>query len=117
MRLPIVVVEGGSPRVFQSVDEARRAVEAIDVKEGVHRFFDCEGRRLRASVRPGHGLLKSILNVETVEFEDDSTAGAGTEELRTEIIAYLENFDTNGRNLDEQPLDALIALLQAVQDE
>ena len=50
MRPPIIVNEHGDVQVFETVDHAEIALEAIDVRNAEYTAYDSDGRRLIVSV-------------------------------------------------------------------
>jgi len=53
MKAPLVCAEGWDIGVFDSPRDLERAVEALDVKDGIYECFDSEGVVLRLCVSRG----------------------------------------------------------------
>ena len=50
MKPPIIIHDNGDVEFYSSVQDAELDIEAVDVRNGVYRFFDSEGRELVAAV-------------------------------------------------------------------
>lgn len=101
MKLPIYVYEPRDLSVFSTQDDAERAIEAADVKNGIYQPFDAEGRLLTASV------YTDSRGIDMCRISDgnDSTA---PEELRMIIIDMLEYSGSDRQHLEHCNLDVLV---------
>ena len=114
MRPPIIVHARGDVSIYESVDEAQRDVEAVDVRNGEYEFYDSEGRVLRGVVVPRAtwGLGKYLPPNEDVKLEPVSEPGAATEVLRSVLAGYLARVGAAPINpAASQSLDDLVATL------
>jgi len=60
MITPIVVYEPRDLRVYETIDEAELAIEAIDAMNGDIYVFDAEGRILNVAVKNEHSRVRLI---------------------------------------------------------
>lgn len=62
-RVPLLVWESGDLLTFQSVAEAESSLEPIDVRSGIYRGFDGEGRLLTLGVTVRRERFLGIVSV------------------------------------------------------
>jgi hypothetical protein len=114
VKSPLVVNEQGALLFFESVDDAERYLEAIDVEDGRYSAFDSEGRSLLLTTvderRPVlFGLLKVPSKQVIVEAEQAEPAQA--EALRENLAAFLRHLGVPAAELgDSVPLESLLRL-------
>jgi len=80
MNPPIVVVSDDVD-VFETVSDAARNLEAVDVRKGKLRIYDRDGRPIRA-------LIRKRLLAEVVELEESNDLPR-VDELRDVLIRFL----------------------------
>ena len=80
MRLPIIVNEHGDVQVFESVNDAETALEAIDVRNDEYVAYDADGQRLLVSVVEENDHVQ-------ISYEEDR--GNGREELKKILSVFL----------------------------
>ena len=78
MTLPLIIAEGLDLSTYSAVDDALDALEPIDVRAGIYKGYDAEGRLLKLSCDSGHV---------TIEVAERHPTHA--EELRTLLLKYL----------------------------
>jgi hypothetical protein len=93
---PPIVVADDDVDIFQTVSEAERHLEPVDVRKGKIRIYDREGRPIRA-------LIRKRLLAEVVELEETSDAPRA-DELRQVLLRFLESAD------EGTPIETLEAL-------
>jgi hypothetical protein len=83
---PIFVIEGLDIRVYQSLEDALGALEAIDVRNNEYSVYDGDGRRLELGVvqTPFWGHEKVVLS----KLESESAHAAGLAGHLAAFLAY-----------------------------
>lgn len=71
MVLPIILSDSGDLLIFESIDEALRYIEPIDVKNNVYRGFDSQGRLLRLATVYPYKTISISLAEEYPHHKDD----------------------------------------------
>ncbi len=113
MTMPIVVSEQGALLLFESVADAERYLEAIDVEDGRYVAYDSEGGVLRLTttdeLRPMlFGLLRAKSKRVIVEAQ---VAQQDPGKLRDELVVFLGHLGVSAAELtDVKPLTALVSL-------
>jgi len=71
---PIIVDENGDIAFYESLSDAARALEAVDVIAGEYEIFDSCGLRLRAMVADGEPASVTVRASEAAKHEDAELA-------------------------------------------
>ncbi len=114
VKSPLVVNEQGALLFFESVGDAERYLEAIDVEDGRYSAFDAEGRPLRLTTVDERrsvlfGLLKVSSKQVNVEAERVEPPQAGA--LRESLVGFLRRLGVPAAELgDSVPLESLLRL-------
>lgn len=107
---PILVLADDGPSVFETIEEAERRLEPIDVRNGEYRVFDAEGFPLELSTttKSRAGLFGGEIEVTRV----GSRNGASQEsEVTREILDWLTaNYPARRPEVTE-PLAQLLGVL------
>jgi hypothetical protein len=114
MRLPIIINEGGDLSVFRTVEQAERALEAIDVKNKEYVAYDADGRSLILSVmveeRTGCiGLFPS--RIEMVRLVDNPIAQVDEVAFRALLIQFLNRVEVSMDGIESDDLSSLLNAL------
>ncbi len=111
MQMPILIFdESGIVEKYDSADEAERALEAIDVRNGVYEGYDGSGRWLEFAVVPEsrrYWLIGKILS-ERVSIRVAADAEPREGQLAARIRKCLQRMRVDVAGLEDMPLAALI---------
>jgi len=94
---PIIVSEGGDVDVFESIEDAEKYLEPIDVKAGRFKAFDCEGRSL---------LLHPTTPRVSIDAEEETPTHE--EELTLLLRRFLRQVGTTDAQLESASLAELV---------
>lgn len=100
MKAPIVIDEHGDVSVFETVENAQRALEVTDVSNNEYIAYDSEGRLLLLKVVAGDPRV-SILEAESVARHAD--------DLRRILKDFLVRTGSYDPSLNETSLQQLLA--------
>ena len=104
---PIVIEESGDIEVYPTVETARRAIEAIDVLDGIYKAFDSDGRSL---------LLVAYGNLVSIEVpENPQPDPAGLERRLREYIVAVGPSRVGVANLEDATLPVMLGALLKFQ--
>lgn len=103
MTPPLFVDENGDLAVFDSIQDACRYLEPVDVLAGVYRAFDASGTPLALSVRPGEGGRREVVMV--------LTAGPPSEQALLNLLRA--RLDAIGVSASGKSLAALVESARA----
>jgi hypothetical protein len=88
---PVVIVEPGDLHVFDTVEDAERDLEAVDVAEGGYTGYDSIGRLLDLQVDQGNkklfGLFPMRVDLVRIRLAEPETQRLG--ELREALIKFI----------------------------
>jgi hypothetical protein len=115
MTPPIVVIEGQDASVHDSVADAERQLEAVDVRSGGFTAYDADGRLLRLetawATRPAFfGLLGA--NTEVVRIKAAEAEPRHQDDLRAALMASLAAAGSNPGSLARLTSGELIQTLR-----
>jgi hypothetical protein len=82
MKLPIIVDNKGDVLIFDSVRQAERYLEPVDVRGGEYVVYDAQGRVLEPEI------YRHLL-AERVQLQTESESDEGKEQLRETLIRFL----------------------------
>lgn len=111
MRLPIIVNEHGDVSIYRSVEQAERALEAIDVQNGEYVAYDAQGRPLVLSVvveeKAGpFGLFPR--RIENVRLTEDPTAEADEAGLRALLVQFLDRAGISPNDVKDEDISSFV---------
>jgi hypothetical protein len=111
MQPPIIVDDKGDVSIFDSVEQAQRYLEPIDIRNGEYVIYDREGRLLR-------GVIVKHFLAERVKLEPASEPGAATTRLRQVLVDFLVRVGPRmEKKLDQMSLEDLLAEMQRFQSK
>jgi len=102
---PVFVVDGGDVSVHDSLEEATRSLEGVDVADGIYTLFDSVGKRIRLraeGVRRG----RFVVDIGTVHVAAIEESSDGPAELRRALRQYARRLGRT--DLDSADLDRLV---------
>jgi hypothetical protein len=114
MRHPIIIDENGDITVYSTAQEAERAMEAIDVRNGEYKAYDADAFCLDLAVVDDR---MSIFGTESVRLRYLPDALARPAELQQALARFLVAIGHDRNEVQGAPLDKLIAAVQAGQNK
>jgi len=102
MKAPIIADNRGDLHVFESVDQAERYIEPIDVKNNEWTIYDSEGRSVEAVITRRWGFPERVVLTARDQIPRHSN------ELRSRLITFLTRIGKVHDGLAELPLERLI---------
>lgn len=97
---PLFIHEGGDLMIFETIDDAVRYIEPVDVIEGVYVGYDSQGMLLKFKAQ-------SQRYDQPIEIVSAETEPTHQEELRDVLITYLRALGISEPSISQASLDAL----------
>jgi hypothetical protein len=98
---PIFLSDGGDLLIFESVDDARGYIEAVDVVDGVYVAYDSQGRLLKLGISAS--LSKQVVEIDIAEVEPTHQ-----ETLRNVLMEFLKAAHRSESLLAQDSLEELV---------
>lgn len=93
--LPIILGEPHDWGFYQSLKDAENSIEAIDVKNGVFKGYDAEGRKLNIAFNKDQDIWSASVIISLAEEKPNHA-----EELIEHMMEYLNILQKSGRQIN-----------------